>query len=112
MSNEMSQTFSTMNHSQMKSLNLSLGIRNYLRKSSFCWLNLHLQTSKIILSSESSKWHSADFHCLWQIPLTEGMKRNCNSATPLPPDIDSPEVCFVLNVLNQNNDVTVCPLGT
>ena len=78
MSNEMSQTFSTMNHSQMTSLNLSLGIRNYLRKSSFCWLNLHLQTSKIILSSESSKWHSTDFHCLWQIPLTEGMKRNCN----------------------------------
>ena len=72
---EMSQTFSTLNHSQMTSLNLLLSVRNYLRKSPFCWLNLHLQTSRFILSSESRKWHSADFNCLWQVPL-KGMKRN------------------------------------
>ena len=75
MSIEMSQTFLTLIHSQITSLNLLLSMRNSLRKSSFFWLNLYLQTSQIIESLERSKWHSTNYHCLWQALLKRHEKQ-------------------------------------
>ena len=72
---EMSQTFLTLIHSQITSLNLLLSVRNSLRKSSFYWLNLYLQTSQIIESLESSKWYSTNYNCLWQALLKRHEKQ-------------------------------------
>ena len=42
-------------HKSNPSLDLLLNLRTYLRKSLFCWLNLHLQTLKIIILRKQKK---------------------------------------------------------
>ena len=38
-----------LHRANLESLKLLLSVRNSLRKSPFCWLNLHLQTLKIVI---------------------------------------------------------------
>ena len=51
-----------LHRANILSLDLFLSVRNYLGKSPFCWLNLHLQTLKIlILKKQQITQHRLSF---------------------------------------------------